>query len=492
MMLFFSILLSLILGFLSCHFIFKQAKTINVAFLINLSFPIGLGLSSVIFIFFNLLGFSSSFIFLIEIAIVLFLFLRIRKIYNPATNLTSGKRENKSVYQFDWLNFNKLILNPILLLATILYFYSWIVDVGVFFFDTVHSPHGLWDAWSCWNLISKIISRAPHDWPSLLHQMNPADFHPDYPLLQRGFIARCWLLIGNESVLIPIVSSFIFTFCTIGLLSSSVSFFSNKIEGLIAGLVLLCTPFFMIMGDSQYADNTVGFFYLATIILLTFARKGVSTKPHLLIAAGVTAGLSAWSKNEGLLFILCLFTSQLTLLFFKNYRELLTELKYILWGMLPILLLVAYFKIAIASPNQIMSAQGTGTFLKLTDFSRYETVYKWFVVQFSTFGKWDINPWWLFLLGILFKGISIKENNYSFIPNFTWLLLMLTGFFLVEIITPFGLMYYLSTSVHRLFFQLFPTFIFIYFLAINGKSSGQKSNKINTLIKKILNTKESK
>lgn len=358
------------------------------------------------------------------------------------------------------------------------------MDTGIFFFDSIQNCHGLWDAWSCWNLISRIISGAPNDWPNLLHQMNPLDFHPDYPLLQRGFISRCWLLIGNDTVWVPIVSAFIFTFCTIGLLSSSVRLFCNKTEGLIAGLVLLCTPFFMVMGDSQYADNTVGFFYLATIVLLTFARKGISTQPHLLIAAGVTAGLSAWSKNEGLLFIICLFASQLTLLFTKNYRELLTEFKYLLFGMLPILLLLAYFKLAIVPSNHLISSIGEGTFDKLTNPSRYLQTWDWFVIQFQLFGQWQLNPWWLFLVGVLFKGINIKENNYSFIANFTLFLLMLTGFFFVEIITPYGLDYYLSTSVHRLFFQLFPSFIFIYFLAINNKMNTRKPFKIFDLIKK--------
>ncbi len=477
-MFFLSIITSLLLGFTFCHFFFKKIKSINLRFFINLSIPIGIGISSIVFIFFNLIGFSSSIIFLIEIVSIIFLYLKFRN-YRIKTS------QEKLLYQYEWFNLNKLLLNPVLLIATLMYLYSWIMDSGIFFFDSIQNPHGLWDAWSCWNLISRFISRAPHDWPTLLHQMNAIDFHPDYPLLQRGFIARCWLLIGDESVWIPILSAFIFTFCTIGLLSSSVSVFTNnKTEGFIAGLVLLCTPFFMVMGDSQYADNTVGYFFLATIVLLTLARRGHSVKPNLLIAAGISAGFAAWSKNEGLLFIACLFVSQLTLLFFhKNHRELFTEFKYLFIGMLPALILVAYLKIFIAPPNQIMSDQGFKTFSKLTDSSRYAMVWHWFVYQFSSFGKWAFNPWWLFLLGILFKGgINIKNNNYSFVSNFTCFLLMLVGFFFIEVITPLGLRYYLATSLHRLFFQLFPTFIFMYFLAINGTSSDSRKNNIASLI----------
>ncbi len=465
MMFFISIFTSLVLGIVFCLVFFKEKKGLNFRFLFNLSLPIGLGISSVIFIFLTLLGFPFFLISFLEIVLIFFLIFKIRD-------------SKILVDQFERFSFKKMSQSPILLLFTVIYFYAWLMDFGIFYFDSIKEPHGLWDAWNYWNLKAKVISRAPYDWPNLLHQMNSQDFHIDYPLLQTGYIARCWLYLKNESVWVPIAFSFLFTFCTIGLLASSVSLFTNKTKGLIAGLILLATPFYMTMGDSQYADNTVGFFFLATIVLLTFARNGATIKPNLLIASGITAGLSAWSKNEGLLFIACLFCSQLTLFFFKNYRQLFVELKYILWGMLPILLLIAYYKIEIAPPNDIIQAQGAQTLVKLTDFSRYETVSKWYVDQFGTFGKWRINPWWLFLLGILYKGISLKENRNSLISNFTLLLLMLIGFFFIYIITPLDLVFHLSTSVHRLFFQLFPTFIFIYFLAIKGNSLPQKPNLI--------------
>lgn len=473
-MFFFSIFTSLILGFLCCLLFFKDKSFPNFRFLINLSFPIGIGFSSIFFIFLNLLKLPHFFIFLIEIALIIFLTFKIKEV-------------KKTFYQTEWFSFNKsarlsgisrweeFLKSPILLAFTAIYFYAWLMDAGIFYFDSIKDPHGLWDAWSYWNLKAKIISRAPFDWPNLFHQMDSDDFHVDYPLLQTGYIARCWLHIKNESVWVPIVFSFIFTFCTIGLLASSVSFFTNKTKGFIAGLILLATPFYMTMGDSQYADNTVGFFYLATIVLLTFARKEKTIKPKLLIAAGITAGLSAWSKNEGLLFVVCLFSSQFTLLFFKNYRELFVELKYLFFGMFPILILIIYYKINIAPPNDIVSGQGAQTLVKLIDYSRYKTVCNSFINQFSTFGKWALNPWWLFLLAILYKGINLQENRISLVSNFSLFLLMLIGFFVIYIITPLPLEFHLSTSIHRLFFQLFPTFIFIYFLAVKGKSKLENS-----------------
>lgn len=488
MMLFFPILISFLLGFLFCIFIFRKDGHFNFRFLINLALPLGIGFSSVIFISLNLLGLPFLLIFLVEIGLIVFLVFKIKnlnKLIRPSIWFNFNKpeclipyplkKQNKNVFEHLKRVFNHLDLlfqNPILFFFSAVYFYAWLMDFGIFYFDSIKEPHGLWDAFNYWNLKAKLISRAPGDWPLLFHQMISDDFHPDYPLLQTGYVARCWLFMKNESVWGPIVVSSIFTFCTIGLLASSVRILTNKINGLIAGLILLATPFYMTMGDSQYADNTVGFFYLATVVLLTFARKEPSNKPLLFIATGIMAGLSAWSKNEGLLFIACLFCSQIFLLFFKNYRELFMELKYLFLGMLPVLILIAYHKIAIAPPNDIVSAQGMQTLVKIGDYSRYKTIFKWWLEQFKTFGKWVLNPWWLFLFGILYKGIDFKKNRNNLISFLILLILMLMGFFFIYIISPLDLEFHLSTSLHRLFFQLFPTFIFIYFLAL------QKSNII--------------
>lgn len=471
-MLFFSILISFLLGLLTCVIVFEKHESINFRLLINLSLPLGIGISSVIFISLNLLGLSLFMISVVEIGLIIFLILKFKKSKN-------------TIHQFAWFKLNKtnkiggsseLFQNPFLLLFTGIYIYAWLMDSGIFLFESIKEPHGLWDAFNLWNLKAKFISRAPNDWSHSFHQMISDNLHLDYPLLQSGFIAHCWLAIKNETVWVPIILSFIFTFCTIGLLASSISFLTNKTKGLIAGLILLSTPFYMTMGDSQYADNTVGFFYLATIVLLTLARNGKSIKPNLLIAAGITAGLAAWSKNEGLLFIACLFISQLSLLFFKNYRELFVELKYLIIGMLPLLLLIAYYRIAIAPPNDIVHAQGKETLVKLSDYSRYVTICNWYIQQFKSFGQWALNPWWLFLFGILYKGIILKENRNSILSTLLLMILMLIGFFFIYLITPLDLTFHLSTSIHRLFFQLFPTFIFIYFIAIKGNIDTRKPN----------------
>lgn len=455
MMLFYSILFPFLIGFLFCFALLKEIENPNLRFIANLGFPIGIGLSSLIFIFFNLLGFSTVFSTCIEICILFYLLYKIKNL-------------KQKLFQFEWFNFNNIIKSPILMLAIIIYFYYWLLCAGIFFFESVKEPHGIFDAWGNWNLGARFISRDPLTWSKLFNEMFAGYFHTDYPLLQKSFIARCWIISKNETVWVPITFAFIFTFCTIGLLTSAVASISNKLTGLMAGLILLATPSFMCIGYSQYADSTIGFFYLATIILLSIARSG-TRKPLLLILAGLTAGLSTWSKNEGLIFIACLLISELTSLLYKNLNELKHDFKFILIGFLPVFLFVIYFKLSISPPNELFLDQTASSYLdRLLDPKRYVTVCNIFIDMLRSFGRWDLNPWWIFLFGILYKGVNFNQNRNVIFYNFTFIVLFLIALFFVYILTPMDLIWHLNTSLHRLLFQLFPAFIFIYFFTINN------------------------
>ena len=86
------------------------------------------------------------------------------------------------------------------------------------------------------------------------------------------------------------------------LLMGAVAFTRTTGQSLLAGLVLLGTPVFVYEGPREAADLTLAFFVLATVILFFLYQR--KQKPILLALAGFASGLAAWTKNEGLLFIL--------------------------------------------------------------------------------------------------------------------------------------------------------------------------------------------
>ena len=82
--------------------------------------------------------------------------------------------------------------------------------------------------------------------------------------------------------------------------------------------------------------------------------SGIKLSTHnykSVMLAGIFAGLSAWTKNEGLLFLLCVIITRLVIIIFrKGFGFYLKEVVWFMIGLLPVLLIIAYFKTQYAPP----------------------------------------------------------------------------------------------------------------------------------------------
>src|SRR5262249_35867086 len=127
------------------------------------------------------------------------------------------------------------------------------------------------------------------------------DFVPDYPMLLPLTVTGLWLEIGSIPPLAPALLAVAFTCSTVLLLGSSLSALRDRSQGLLAATVLAASPFFLFHGTAQYADVIVAFFFLATLVLLAMHER--ENDSRLLFLAGLAAGFAAWSKNEGVVFL---------------------------------------------------------------------------------------------------------------------------------------------------------------------------------------------
>jgi hypothetical protein len=134
-------------------------------------------------------------------------------------------------------------------------------------------------------------------------------------------------------------------------------------------------------------------------------------------------------------------------------------------GLMPILLVLIYFKLTISAHSWLLSAEGPNLIGKLTDFSRYRTILDSFVREGLGFRNWPaVVPLLAFYLLLL--GIRIETKQRASIAGLLIALgVMLAGYFMIFVITPRDLVWHLST-VDRLYAQLWPTFIFIFFLIV--------------------------
>lgn len=359
---------------------------------------------------------------------------------------------------------------------------------AAFVFAFLKEPHGRWDAWLIWNMHARFLGRSGEAWREVFSL--PMDWsHWDYPLLLPLSIVRGWKYACAESIYVPAAFAFFFALLTAGLLLTSVSSLRNRTSGLLAAMILLATPFFILMGMSQFADVPFSFFILATVVLLFSAERIESKNYGPFVLVGISAALSAWTKNEGSLFFLVVAGVIVAAgVVYQGWRETLKRLGWFLTGALPVMLVVFYFKIALSPANDLMAgfSLGQAAWAKMTDWNRYATIIKAFFITAINFtqGPVDLRVGimvfypglvnillpvaWLFFIG----ANRDRQNGGGVVPIAAILLLMLGGYYFVYLLTPLPLEYHIATSLNRLFLQLWPSIIFLFFVIANAPEAG--------------------
>jgi hypothetical protein len=341
--------------------------------------------------------------------------------------------------------------------------------VAAFIGLSVSQPHGGWDAWMDWNLRARLIFRSGPEWRDAFSALLPWS-HPDYPLLVQASVVRTWVYRGGETLAGPALVAGLFIFATAALATSAVAALRGRTQGMVAGLVLLTTPFFIFHGASQYGDVPVGFFFLSTVVLLALHdRHGEQTSVFAGLG-GLTAGLAAWTKNEGLLFLAALVCGWAVAgLRAGLARQMLREARSFALGLLPMLLVIAYFKLGFAPPNDLMTAVRGGEMLDwVRDPRRYALVAQAFTTQITSFGfNGLIGTVWLLILYGLCVGVAREEARRRWVfTTGASLILMLGGHAVVFVATAEDVARLLNSSLERLLLQLWPAVVFAWFVVL--------------------------
>jgi hypothetical protein len=347
-------------------------------------------------------------------------------------------------------------------------------------------PHGRWDAWLIWNMHARFLYRGGEHWREAF--AGGLDWsHWDYPLLLPLSIARGWTYAGGEAILFPAAIGLIFTLLVLGLLLAALSHLRSKTQGCLAAMILMGTPFFITMGASQFADVPFAFFVLAAFVMLFLPERSPEDRAGPLILAGIAAGLSAWTKNEGLLFVLIVTVSLVGIAArVSGWRKAFKRTGWFLAGALPVLAMVVDFKLRLSPTNDIMAGLSLAAVsAKLLDWGRYAEIAKAFFVTGISFtqGVIDVrvgmtlNPGavgvLLLAVYLALTGVRIGEADRGSILQAAAVLgLMLAGYFFVYVMTPLDLTWHLMTSLNRLFLQLWPSALLLVFMAagIPGES----------------------
>jgi len=323
-------------------------------------------------------------------------------------------------------------------------------------------PHGAWDGWAIWTMRARFLFRSGGRWRDAFSPIL-AYSHPDYPILLPATISRLWTYLQNEAVLVPTMLGFFFMLCTLGLAMSSVALLRDQSQALLTGGVLVTTPFFVRHAVSGYADVPLTFFFLATTVLLLMSDSA----PQMFVLAGLTASLAAWTKNEGLLFLLSSGVAVTVQLFVtRGHNAKFRALSLFVAGASPVLALIILFKAQLQGRDWLFesSLNGESILGRLTDFGRYSLISKSYFREIPEFGEWKISMVLVLLAYFLLLGrLRCLKQKPGLLTAIGALAITFAGYFLVYVITPAELGWQLDNSLNRILLQLWPSAVVVFF-----------------------------
>jgi hypothetical protein len=341
------------------------------------------------------------------------------------------------------------------------------------------NPQGDWDAWAIWNLRARFLESngvlAHRAWSPVLG----ANTHAEYPLLLSSFVARSWAFGSSSSAAVPAATSYIFFLALIALVAGGMAALRGAALGLLAALTLASTPALLHQVPNQYADIPLACYIAGAIVFALLDR------PRL---AGIFAGCAAWTKDEGLLFLVVLLAVTAA---WKRRATLAAAA-----GALPFALLAIVFKTWLArGSTSLLSTSVPAAAQRLADAGRYGATMAAFGREFASMGAGWYHPILpLIALALALRFDRARRRDAAYCGALAGL--MLLGYFGVYILTGNDLTWLLQTSLNRLLVQVWPALVLAGFVAlrapeiaaaevtapapekVRGKGRGKKSARV--------------
>jgi hypothetical protein len=315
------------------------------------------------------------------------------------------------------------------------------------------NPQGGWDAWSIWNLRAKFLA-APGALPQRAWSPALSWTHPEYPLLLSGFVARCWTYAGSTTEAAPMAVSYLFFLALLAVLTGGVAVWRSRVLGLLAGLALLGAPMFLHEVISQYSDVALACYFAGAMVFALLDRP---------LIAGIFAGLAAWTKDEGTLYVV-VFLAAVALLRRRQFLRAAI-------GAIPLAALTLIFKFMLAPRASTFFGQSISVMAgHLVDPGRIGQVLGEFAHEVGALGIGWYHPILPVIVLAAALGFDRDRRDDLIFPGAV-LAAMLAGYFAIFLITPFDLKWQLQTSLYRLIEQVWPLLLLAVFAVLRAPDS---------------------
>jgi len=270
--------------------------------------------------------------------------------------------------------------------------------------------------------------------------------------------SRLWRYTGTEVPDSASASAGLFVLGAIAVLTGVLAELRSAAVAVVMGLVLLGTPFFMQYGVAQSADVPLSMFVLNTIALISVHRLRAPDRPGLMVLAGFTAGCAGWVKNEGLLFLLIAGFVVLLPILNQPVPTLRRFAAFAAGASMP-LCVIAWFKIAIATPSDIVGNRHYAEVVeKIWTAERHDIILHMFWNTLWSFGDWLVNPIIWIMMYVVITGIDGKMvRDFGWLQGALMCVFLAIGYYAVYLTTPMDLRWHLGSSLPRLYLQIWPS-----------------------------------
>jgi hypothetical protein len=173
-------------------------------------------------------------------------------------------------------------------------------------------------------------------------------------------------------------------------------------------------------------------------------------------------------KNEGSVFVIA---AGLALLVVFRQDKPWRALLWYAAGLIVPLAVTLYFKLILAPPSDVLSNGPSNSVAQALDVSRHAQILRSFWGQLLHFGGWSIIglPVGGFIVLLVYLVLArepkVEAGHPIALATLVLLAVQMLGYYAVYLITPYNLTWHLTTSVERVFLQVFPlaAFAILYF-----------------------------
>lgn len=324
------------------------------------------------------------------------------------------------------------------------------------FVIALYWPICSWDAMAIWGVKGKAIA-ASGTITSLKYGV-----HHHYPLHFPLMISLASLLDGDK--LVKTLLSLTFA-ALLAVFYSNLRRFCGPLTSWLATLALATTPLLLEHSTIAYANLTLSFYYVTSVLyLLNYINRG---ELGFLLLSGLMAGIAAWTRPEG---PLLLGLNALVLLIFSlRRRALRSTLLYILPSCCFAFPWIVYSRYILKTSNPFWSyaiAAITSFLTGHVDWDKLAMILRYFGQTVGVYARWG-GVWIAFLAMVILCIDRLKHHSYLLLTILLNVAAVIFMYYATPEINP--LSWWLRTGFDRMILHFFPLLVFAAALLTQGK-----------------------